>query len=867
VLSINQNNVATVEGVGVVFITATIAETEFTQSRSIYQRVQINKANPTITIHIPDFHILPNEDNDYSISIISPDHYESSSDGLVSFFFGLANQNVSVAGNVISISEPIGNITILGFLNLSESTYYSAISFVEIVSFSITSDTSMITTNLKQLAGIYASVGTSFPLTYTSTGDGTFTIDNDTPEIVSVLNQVVSFDHTGFATLTIRQNNGATYFGNSETVSFIVNDLNLIEPTFIFSMSDVDKIQPYSENKPIALNATTNSDGELFYLSSDSSVLLIQGTDAIIKGVGKAIVTAVLKGSSTYNGALLTQTFLIQKAVPNFTFPVSEEDRMQLYVYGINVNLNASSTNSDGLISYLPYQNYYSAVYITVDITGTHYAYVAGIGSTMITATIEPTDYYLGRSISVLYTVYDVAPPTVPSFTFDVPSLDLVQPFLLNKPITLNAFSIDSSGTIVYFSDNEEVLVIQESTALIKGIGTATVTARLYEENYGINPASVEEVPNDTPITTFSAPIQYSGAIATQTFVIERATPDFTFLVADAVQTQPFDLDHTFTLTATSTNSNGVITFSSSNRRVIVVADNTATVKGVGTSVLTATLEATELYEERSISVTVTIYDDTPPITPTFSSNWTIPNKQTNDTPFSIIGLLTSTNTVTPITYASSNLNVATVFESTITIVGAGTTTITASQASNANYNSPTPVTTTFTVTDPTTPVSVICFVAGTPVHTDQGIVQIETINPERHTIRNKRIVGVTKTWSPNAWLVEFDPHALGENKPSTRTVISMCHKVEYQGVMTAAYRLINNITIKKVPYHRETLYNVLQDEHGTMIVNNIVCETLHPDNITAKLFRLLNALPWEEKVKHVSNFNAFCETHKIYAC
>jgi hypothetical protein len=94
-----------------------------------------------------------------------------------------------------------------------------------------------------------------------------------------------------------------------------------------------------------------------------------------------------------------------------------------------------------------------------------------------------------------------------------------------------------------------------------------------------------------------------------------------------------------------------------------------------------------------------------------------------------------------------------------------------------------------------------------------------------------------------------------------------MFHKVEHQGVMVSAAELLNHTTIKKVPYHRETLYNVLQDDHGTMIVHGLVCETLHPDNITAKLFRLLNALPWEEKVKHVSNFNAFCETHKIYAC
>jgi hypothetical protein len=38
-------------------------------------------------------------------------------------------------------------------------------------------------------------------------------------------------------------------------------------------------------------------------------------------------------------------------------------------------------------------------------------------------------------------------------------------------------------------------------------------------------------------------------------------------------------------------------------------------------------------------------------------------------------------------------------------------------------------------------------------------------------------------------------------------------------------------------PYKGETLYNVLLDEPFTMRVNNLICETLHPNNIIAKLF------------------------------
>jgi len=38
------------------------------------------------------------------------------------------------------------------------------------------------------------------------------------------------------------------------------------------------------------------------------------------------------------------------------------------------------------------------------------------------------------------------------------------------------------------------------------------------------------------------------------------------------------------------------------------------------------------------------------------------------------------------------------------------------------------------------------------------------------------------------------------------------------------------------IEYHGETLYNVLMENHDTMIINNVICETLHPDNIMAKI-------------------------------
>jgi hypothetical protein len=41
---------------------------------------------------------------------------------------------------------------------------------------------------------------------------------------------------------------------------------------------------------------------------------------------------------------------------------------------------------------------------------------------------------------------------------------------------------------------------------------------------------------------------------------------------------------------------------------------------------------------------------------------------------------------------------------------------------------------------------------------------------------------------------------------------------------------------VSKIPYNGETLYNVLLKKEDKMMVNNLICETLSPNNIMAKI-------------------------------
>jgi len=140
---------------------------------------------------------------------------------------------------------------------------------------------------------------------------------------------------------------------------------------------------------------------------------------------------------------------------------------------------------------------------------------------------------------------------------------------------------------------------------------------------------------------------------------------------------------------------------------------------------------------------------------------------------------------------------------------------------------------------DPTpTPIGPICFLANTPITLDQGIIPIDNINPKIHTINNKKIVAVTQTITQDEHLICFEKNSLGINYPSEKTIISKKHKIYYQGKMIEAFKFVGHFkNVKKIEYNGEILYNILMETYDKIRVNNLICETLHPKNIIAKLY------------------------------
>jgi len=165
-----------------------------------------------------------------------------------------------------------------------------------------------------------------------------------------------------------------------------------------------------------------------------------------------------------------------------------------------------------------------------------------------------------------------------------------------------------------------------------------------------------------------------------------------------------------------------------------------------------------------------------------------------------------------------------------------------------------------------TTPSSNVCFPAKTPVLTNCGYVNIEEIDLAVHTIRNKKIVAITKTVAHDKNLVRIAKHALGHLYPEKTTFISQNHKVFYQGHMVKAKHLVGeNENVTFVPYNGQVLYNVLLEEHEKMQVNNLIVETLHPEHKVAKLYRFLKNVDAAHHGKLIALFNKKDKEHRIH--
>ena len=127
-----------------------------------------------------------------------------------------------------------------------------------------------------------------------------------------------------------------------------------------------------------------------------------------------------------------------------------------------------------------------------------------------------------------------------------------------------------------------------------------------------------------------------------------------------------------------------------------------------------------------------------------------------------------------------------------------------------------------------------ICFAKGTPVETDQGIILIEELDMEKHTIKNKKITEILKTKLPEDKMILIKKDGLKKDYPSEDTIVSKNHRIKYDNKLIPAERLRKMIKeetrIKEIEYN-DYVYNVRLEEYDFMIVNNMEVDTLLEPN------------------------------------
>ena len=245
------------------------------------------------------------------------------------------------------------------------------------------------------------------------------------------------------------------------------------------------------------------------------------------------------------------------------------------------------------------------------------------------------------------------APTQAPSQIIDFPAIPTKT--YGNSPFDLGASS-DSGLSITYTSSNESIATISGLTVTIKGAGTSTITAsQVGNANYNV----ASDVDQILTVNTASQIIDFP-AIPTKIYGVSI----------------PFDL-------GASSDSKLSITYTSSNESIATISGLTVTIKGAGTSTITASQVGNANYNAASDVDQILTVNKVSQIID-FPA---IPTK-TYGAPFTFTLNATSNSTSgLPITYTSSKGDVAIISGSTVTLIGAGISTITARQAGNNIYN------------------------------------------------------------------------------------------------------------------------------------------------------------------------------------
>ena len=223
---------------------------------------------------------------------------------------------------------------------------------------------------------------------------------------------------------------------------------------------------------------------------------------------------------------------------------------------------------------------------------------------------------------------------------------------------TIKLTATASSGLpVTYTSSNESVAHISNDTLFVVGVGTSIIIASQAGNHLYL------------PASDVSQTINISAPMLSQTIAWNQ---NLNFTLND----EPVEL--------TAVASSGLpVSYTCSDENVATVSGNVLTFVGVGQAIITASQEGNENFYPAADVMRILTVTEATRIDQTIEWN--------QDLDFNIndesIGLTAVASSGLPVSYTSSDENVATVSGNVLAFVGVGQAIITASQAGNENFN------------------------------------------------------------------------------------------------------------------------------------------------------------------------------------
>ena len=394
-----------------------------------------------------------------------------------------------------------------------------------------------------------------FALLATSSHGLPIIFESTNPEVVTISGQTATIVGAGTTEIIASQSGDNTHYAATSVSQTLT--VNKCAQVITFGTLET---QVYGAT-PITLNKATDKNLIIDYTSSNNDVASVNGNVITIKHPGTTTITASQGGNANYLPATnIQQTLTVikaQQSIPLSNIPSTK--------YG-STDIELPTQTDKGLdISYRTEDE------TIATIVNGHYLHIVGAGTTNVICEQEGNEYYEPSNTLTLSFTVEKAYQTIvfeelPTYIYGV------------EPQSLNART-NSSSVIRYASSNENIATVQNGTLTISGAGECYITAYADADNN-----------------------YYSATPVQRLLKVNKASQTIVFpTIEDKIYG-----DNPFTLTATS-NRNLPIAYTSSNPSVISINGNTATIKGAGSTTLTACQEGTSNYESSQSVISVTI--------------------------------------------------------------------------------------------------------------------------------------------------------------------------------------------------------------------------------------------------------------------